>query len=240
MTTADPSDAAGAETLEIMAAAPRYNAWQYERIAPYLGRRVLEVGSGIGNMSAHIVDGGRDLTVLTDTDEWYRGQLRERFAGRDDVVVDQLTLPDPGAAERLAHYALDTVVALNVVEHIGDDVGALRTMASLVGRRGRVVVLVPALQALYGTLDHELGHFRRYSRRTLRQAFAAAGMRVERLEWFNRVGVFGWWLNARVRRVPRLPVGQLRFFDSLVPLLRYERWVPLPCAQSLIAVGTAS
>jgi SAM-dependent methyltransferase len=230
-------DVAGAQTLEIMASAPRYNAWQYEAIAPYLGTRVLEVGSGIGNMSLHLVEGRRDLVILTDTDEWYREQLRARFGTRSNVVVGSLTLPDDQAPLAFAQYRLDTVVALNVVEHIPDDVGALRTMGALVGRGGRIVVLVPALEALFGSLDRELQHQRRYTRRTLRAAVEAAGLRVEALLWFNFVGTLGWWWNARVRRTPRIPADQLRMFDALVPLLRLERYLPLPCAQSLIVVG---
>lgn len=234
----DPRDAAGAETLEIMSAAPRYNAWQYQCFAPWVGKRVLEVGSGIGNMSAHLLTAHPELVLLTDTDPWYRDQLRSKFAERAEVVVEELTLPDSNAVQRLCGHALDTVVALNVVEHIGDDVGALRTMASLVGQGGRVIVLVPALQILYGTLDRELGHFRRYSRKTLTRAFGAAGMRIERMFWFNRVGMAGWWYNARIRKASRLPIAQLRFFDSLVPVLRQERHLPLPFGQSLIAIGT--
>lgn len=237
MQSPSANDVAGAETLEIMSAAPRYNAWQYELIAPYLGKRVLEVGSGIGNISGHIVAHSRQLVVLTDTDEWYRERLRARFEGREEVAVATLTLPDDEAPMRFASHDLDTVVALNVVEHIPDDVGALRTMGRMVRPAGRVVVLVPALEGLFGSLDRELQHQRRYTRRSLRSVMESAGLRVDVLRWFNRVGTVGWWWNARVRRAPRIPVDQLRAFDSLVPLLRFERYLPLPFGQSLIAVG---
>jgi len=259
-------DAVGAETLDIMSAAPRYNRWQFDVIAPWIGKRVLEVGSGVGNMSEYIVAQQRELVVLTDIDESYRQRLRERFAdfplvpegeipgtGRssarrirsgdltrkaDSVVVDSLTLPDDEAPTRFKDRRLDTVVALNVVEHIEDDIGALRTVAGLLAPGGRAVILVPALQAIFGSLDEELGHFRRYSRASLAAAFSAAGLGLERMFWYNRVGVFGWWLNARVRRVKRIPIAQLRAFDRLVPTLRYERFLPLPFGQSLVAIGT--
>lgn len=259
-------DVAGAETLDIMSAAPRYNRWQYDVIAPWIGKRVLEVGSGVGNMSEHLVAHQREFVVLTDVDEWYRRRLRERFADlpsvpegevpdtaqsnprlirsgdlrrkADEVVVDSLTLPDDEAPTRFKGRRLDTVVALNVVEHIEDDVGALRTIAGLLAPGGRAVILVPALRAIFGSLDEELGHFRRYSRASLAAAFSAAGLQLERMFWYNRVGVLGWWLNARVRRVKRIPIGQLRAFDRLVPTLRYERFFPLPFGQSLVAIGT--
>ncbi len=234
---AHPGDATGAETLEIMSAAPRYNAWQFEQIAPYVGRRVLEVGSGIGNMSAHIIAGGRDVVVLTDTDAWYQARLRERFADRPEVRVDSLTLPDSTAVGRFQALRLDTVIALNVVEHIEDDVGTLRSMAELLAPAGRVVVLVPALPSIFGSLDEELGHYRRYTRESLASAFLAAGLGLEQMSWFNRTGTLGWWFNACVRRTRLIPLAQLRSFDAMVPLLRLERFLPFPFGQSLIAIG---
>lgn len=233
-----PGDVAGAETLDIMSAAPRFNAWQYEVIAPHVGRRVLEVGAGIGNLSAHILAAGAEHVVLTDMDPWYRERLAERFGRRPEVRIDALTLPDPAAARRFAADRIDTIIALNVVEHIADDTGALATMREILAPGGRIVILVPALEALYGEMDRELGHVRRYTRRTLRALFGRAGFRVDRLFWFNRAGVPGWWFNGRVRKVKRIPVDQLRTFDALVPVLRWERFLPLPFGQSLIAIGS--
>jgi len=232
-----PADPAGAETLEIMQAAPRYNRWQYDRVAPFLGRRVCEVGSGIGNMSALFLDGGPELVVLTDTDPYYREALQQRFAGRQDVVVEELTLPDYTAGNRFHEFGLDTVVALNVIEHIANDVEALRCIRNMLRPRGRAVVLVPALERLFGSLDNALGHQRRYTRRSIADRMRQAGFRVERVFYFNLVGTLGWWINARIRRVQRIPLAQLRYFDRLVPMLRIEDLIRLPLGQSVIAVG---
>lgn len=232
-----PRDQIGAETLAVMAEAPRFNTWMYDTIEPWLGRRILEVGSGIGNMSAELLKRA-DHLVVTDLDPWYRGQLAHRFAARPQVRVEQLELPDAGARDRFAADRLDTVVALNVVEHIEDDVAAVRSMGELVVPGGRVVVLVPALPGLYGELDRQLGHYRRYTRRSLGSVFTRAGLRMERLFWFNRVGILGWWFNGRIRRLKQIPLSQLRSFDALVPLLRLEQYLKLPFGQSLIAVGT--
>jgi SAM-dependent methyltransferase len=234
-----PGDTAGAETLEVLAEAPRYNRWQFDMVAPYLGKRILEVGAGIGNMSEEFLEGRPDLLVVTDTDAYYRARLAERFAARTEVVVEALSMPDLSAGPRFAGYRLDTVIATNVVEHIEDDLGTVRTMRDLLVPGGRAVILVPALQSLYGTLDRELGHYRRYSPSRLRLLLERAGLEVEQFRWFNRVGVVGWWFNGRVRGVNRIPLDQLRTFDRLVPLLRLERFLPLPFGQSLIAVGRA-
>jgi SAM-dependent methyltransferase len=232
-----PADTAGAETLEIMQAAPRYNRWQFSRVAPYLGRRICEVGSGIGNMSALILVRSPELLVLTDTDSYYREALRHQFAGRQEVLVEELTLPDSAAGTRFRKYDLDTVVALNVIEHIVDDVEAVRSIAAMLRPGGRAVILVPALTGLFGSLDRELGHQRRYTHKSLTRLMKNAGFRVERTFYFNLVGSLGWWVNARLRKMPRIPVQQLRHFDRLVPVLRIEDRVPLPLGQSVIAIG---
>ena len=232
-----PRDAAGSETLEIMQEAPRYNAWQFRRIAPHLGTRVCEVGSGVGNMSRLILSQPRDLVVLTDTDPFYLETLRTTYGSQPGVSVEPLTLPDSDAAARFRHYNLDTVVALNVIEHIPEDVAAMRSIAQMMESGGRLVMLVPALRGLYGSLDQELGHARRYSRLDLVSRMESAGFRVERVFYFNLVGTFGWWLNARVRRVSRIPRSQLRWFDALVPVLKAEDYFPLPFGQSLVGIG---
>ena len=105
--TTRPLDRAGAETLEIMQAAPQYNRWQFSRIAPYLGRRICEVGAGIGNMSTLICEKAPELLVLTDTDPYYREALENRFAHISQVAIEHLTLPDASVPDRFRHYNLD-------------------------------------------------------------------------------------------------------------------------------------
>jgi len=235
-----PADAAGAETLEIMEAAPRYNHWQFRRIAPFLGRRICEVGAGIGNMSLHLMSACPDLLVLTDMDPYYRAALRRRFGNAAGVAVRDLTLPNSDAAAEFERHALDTVIALNVIEHIAEDVEAMRSIAAMLAPGGRAIILVPALPWLYGSLDEELGHVRRYTRTSLAERMRQAGLSVERTFYFNLAGTLGWWVNARVRRVPRIPISQLRWFDAMVPVLRLEDRLPLPLGQSVVGVGVRS
>jgi hypothetical protein len=99
------------------------------------------------------------------------------------------------------------------------------------------VLLLPAFQKLFGSLDHELGHIRRYTRSSLSQRMNEAGFQVERAFYFNLAGTFGWWVNARLRKVRCIPVEQIRYFDTLVPILRLEDRMPLPFGQSVIAIG---
>lgn len=233
MSPAEAADKVGAATLERMAAAPRYNRWMFDRLRPWVGRRVLEIGAGIGNMSVFFAD--RERVVLTDTEPYYLGRLRERFADRPQVSVVELRLPavSPG----LVADRLDTVVCLNVLEHIEDDRASLQAMHHLLQPGGRLVLLVPSLRALYGTLDEALGHFRRYVPDELSEKLRAAGFRLRHLEYFNLAGVPGWWVAGRLLRRRLIPTGALRWYEALVPLFRLERFLPWRIGQSLIAIG---
>lgn len=227
-------DPVGIETLErLAAAAPRYNAWLIERVLPWVGRRVLEIGAGVGTMSAFLAD--RERVVLSDTNAGYLERLQARFAGQPRVRVKALRLPAQNGdllAERL-----DTIICLNVLEHVREDELSLATMFQLLQPGGRLVLLVPSLPAIYGTLDRALGHFRRYTPSELRQKYTAAGFRMRHLEYFNMAGIPGWWFTGRVLRRELIPTGSLRWYDALVPLFRLERFLPWRLGQSLIAVG---
>ena len=138
---------------------------------------------------------------------------------------------------RLAAERFDTIVCLNVLEHIEDDVTSLRSMRALLQPGGRLVLLVPALPALYGTLDEALGHFRRYRPAELAAKFTDAGFRLAHVEYFNLAGVLGWWLIGRVLRRRLIPRCALKWYDALVPLFRLETLMPWRIGQSLIAIG---
>jgi SAM-dependent methyltransferase len=233
MPPTEPGDAVGAATLERLAAAPRFNRWMFERLAPWVGTQVLEIGSGIGNLSTFLAD--RPHVTLTDTEPYYLERLRERFRDSPNVAVTRLYLPDVDGA--LAAERFDTVVCLNVLEHVADDVGSLRAIRPLLQPRGRLILLVPALPALFGSLDEALGHQRRYTPRALRDRLAAAGFRARHVEYFNLAGIPGWWLTGRVLRRRMIPAGSLGLFERLVPLFRLERWLPWRIGQSLIAIA---
>lgn len=233
MPPVEPGELVGTATLERMAAASRYNGWMFERLRPWVGRRVLEIGAGIGTMSAFFVD--RERVVLTDTEPHYLRRLRARFADQPHVRVAELRLP--AVNPQLVAERLDTAVCLNVLEHIEDDRGALRAIYSLLEPRGRLVLLVPALRVLYGALDEALGHFRRYVPRELSARLGEAGFRMRHLEYFNLAGTPGWWFAGRVLRRRLIPAGALRCYDALVPLFRLESLLPWRIGQSLIAIG---
>lgn len=226
-------DALGATTLERLTDAPAFNRWMYSRFEPWLGNSVLEVGSGIGNLSQFFVE--RERVVLTDIDDAYLELLRDKFGELGGVRFEKMILPE--VPSTLTGDRFQSLLCVNVLEHIEDDRAALSSMRSLLEKDGRLVLLVPAFQWLFGTLDAALSHFRRYTKRSLRTVLAETGFRVIHLEYFNMGSMLGWWFTGRVLKKKVIPVKVLKLYDSLVPVFRQERLIPWRVGQSVIAVG---
>jgi SAM-dependent methyltransferase len=222
--------------LEMMAQARNYFAWQRRLIAPHLGRRVLDVGCGVGNLTGRLLD--REAVIAVDKDPECIARLTRRHGHRSSLVavVADATAPEFAA---LARFGADSCLCANVLEHIWDHRKALGAMVEAIAPRGTVVLLVPAFQALYGPIDANVGHYRRYSRRALVDLAESAGLRIEAVRCVNLPGLIGWWLNARVFRKQAQSERQIAFFDRyLVPAVSLiENLVPPPLGQSLLLVA---
>jgi glycosyltransferase involved in cell wall biosynthesis len=214
----------------------RYTHFLWDLIRPYVGRRVLEIGSGTGLLTRYLST--REHVVASDVDRDYVELLQRVYGDKPNVEVRVLDVTRL-SADGLSPQSFDTVVCANVLEHVEDDVGALRAMSRLVAPGGRVVLIVPALRQLYGSIDRAIGHHRRYGRADIARTLEAAGLAVEHVSFLNLIGVAGWWLNGRLFRRRTVPGIQARLNDRLVPLLRAERLVGPPLGMSLLAVGRA-
>jgi glycosyltransferase involved in cell wall biosynthesis len=227
---ADP----GYKTLLRLARAERYNRWMLQQLAPWLGQRVLEIGSGIGSFTQYLT--GRDLILATELNPRYLRILKNTFERHAQVEVMPLDLTDFDPAPLAARH-LDTILCLNVLEHVADDRAALRRLHASLAPGGRLLLLVPAHEALYGAIDRAIDHHRRYERAGLVAKLEEAGFRVETTDFFNRLGVIGWYLNSVILQRTQVPGFQLHLQNLLVPLLRAEALVPLPFGLSLVAVA---
>lgn len=226
-------DSIGAETLERIGSATAFNRWMFQRLAPWVGPTVLEVGAGVGNISQFLVD--RQRVVLSDIDPEYLKRLETRFAGKDNFGFRKLELPGANRSDDGERFS--SVICLNVLEHIEDDVSSLREMARFLNDDGRLVVLVPAFPSLFGSLDVALGHYRRYTKPTLLTVFKQAGLKLLHMEYFNLAAMPGWWFTGRILERELIPAGPLDLFEKMIPLFRLERFLPWRVGQSLIAVG---
>ncbi|HVG24637.1 MAG TPA: methyltransferase domain-containing protein, partial [Thermoanaerobaculia bacterium] len=212
----------------------RYNRWVWDRVAPYVGDRVLEIGGGSGAMTRFLY--GRELVVATDRETAYVDRLRNAFRRRPGIIVERADL-ESDSIFTLRPHDFDTITCINVLEHTQDDLAALRRAHQLLVPGGRVIVFVPANTSLYGTIDEGIGHQRRYEKKELVEKLQQAGFEVEHVSFQNRIAKMAWWINARILRRKALPSGQSRVFDRLVPLLRAIEGDHPKTGLSLIAVG---
>jgi len=225
----------GARILDALSETRRFNRWMADTITQYIGASVLEIGAGIGNMSQHLAS-RRKSYIASDYDDEHVARLRARFQGRPNVSLMRCDLTRAADFEPVQGLA-DTVVCLNVVEHIADDAAGLRNIASALQTGGRAIILVPQDQRIYGTLDEVLGHYRRYSVTELRTRMEEAGFEVEDVLQFNRVTRPGWYVNGRILKRRHFSRLQLWMFDRMVWLWRrIDRFLPWP-AVSIIAIA---
>jgi SAM-dependent methyltransferase len=226
----------GFVSLERMQAAVHYNQWLGQKFRPHLGRRVLEVGAGLGTITEKLAP-GLELLIALEVEAFFVERLQNRFRNVPQVRphLSGVELADWKA---LASERIESVVLSNVLEHIEDDHQAVRNFHEVLVPGGKLLVLVPALPALFGELDRSVGHYRRYTPSTLREALTRNGFLVESLEWMNLMAIPGWYVNGKLLRRRNIPGLQLRLFDQLMPYLaRLESHVRLPVGMSLFAVA---
>ncbi len=219
----DLIDKTGLETLEVIARATRFNEWMYNQIRPDLQGRILEIGSGIGNISGFLVRDGYDIT-LSDLDAFYLESLQKKFSGKNnvrDILSIDLADPDFENSYLALQGSFDSVFLLNVLEHIEKDADALRHIHFLLKKGGTLVVLTPAYQWLYCRYDKELGHFRRYTKKRLSQLISQNGYALEKARYFNLLGIAGWFVLGKLAGKRNLESGELSLFDRLVPLAKW-------------------
>lgn len=226
-------------TLEVSVGLVRYYDWLLHRVSDSIRGRTLEIGAGIGTLSVQIEPLCTELVLVEPAPTLFH-RLDERFAEASHVTTCLGTL-EQAMADGPAEFepGFDTIASFNVLEHILDDVGVLRTASTVLRPRGRLVLFVPSLPFLHGTIDDEVNHHRRYTKATLSETVQAAGLRVERIEYFDFLGIVPWFIAGRIlRRTPS--AGGLRGYDRFVtPVCRaVDRMIGPPLGKSLIAIAT--
>jgi glycosyltransferase involved in cell wall biosynthesis len=221
--------------LDAFSNAPNFNRWMADTIRPYLGSKVLEIGAGIGNLTRLLV-AGKQTYIASDLSSEHLARLHVRLSGRPNLKVAVLDASQEDGYRWLREQ-MDTVVCLNVLEHIEDDIGALKNIHSVLQEGGRAVILVPEGRSIFNSLDESLGHWRRYSEEELCSRMVEAGFTVESVLRFNRASRPGWWLNGTIMKRRTINRFQLRMFDRWVWLWRrvdaHLPWSPT----SIIAIG---
>jgi SAM-dependent methyltransferase len=223
------------EDQERMTRATNYFEWQGKLVTRELGERVIEVGCGIGNFTRMLLE--REVVIALDREPDCIDRLRARFPNSLNLHAIVADANDESISD-LTRFSPDSCVLLNVLEHLADDATALRRLASTLVPGGVLAALVPACPALYGPIDRNLGHYRRYTRRSIFELAERTGLAVQKIHYVNLTGFFGWWMNARVRPREIQSERQIEVFDRfVVPISsRLEAIMRPPFGQSLFVV----
>ncbi len=211
-------DIQGFLTLDVISAATNFNEWMYKTISPYCSGRILEIGSGIGNISSFFINDNKDI-VLSDINSNYHNELKSKF---DHPVLDiDIAHEDFKTVYHDYLGSFDCVFALNVVEHIASDDTAIKNCKLLLRKGGNLVILVPAYQFLFCDFDLELGHFRRYTATKLKKQIETIGLSVMEAFYFNTFGTIGWFVFGKLLKRKLIPESKMRIFDKLVPAVKH-------------------
>jgi 2-polyprenyl-3-methyl-5-hydroxy-6-metoxy-1,4-benzoquinol methylase len=233
-------DAIGIETLDVISSADKFNKWTYETIEPYCQGEILEIGSGIGNISRYFLEADAKIT-LSDIRLNYCKYLEDHFEKFNNLrEIVNLDLVDPLFESKYKNHLnkFDTVFALNVVEHIKDDRLAISNAKKLLKPSGKLIVLVPAYDSLYNTFDTELCHYRRYNARKLKSLFRTEDFRIIKDFYFNCIGTIGWYVSGKLQANKSIPKSQLNIYNKLVWLFRIvDKMVFNKIGLSVIVVG---
>jgi SAM-dependent methyltransferase len=233
-------DPAGYETLELFADTNRFNRWMFDTLKPFCTDHILEIGSGIGNISAFLIRNFKEVS-LSDMRQEYCSVLEKKFRQSENLkgiylidLADRFV--DQNHPELMCKF--NTILASNVVEHIEDDGQAVSNCYKLLAPGGHLVILVPAYRGLYNSFDRSLGHYRRYTRKSLTKLMEREGFEILETKYFNAMGMLGWWFSGTVLKKEILPKNQLNLYNKLIPLMRLADIATLHrTGLSVIAVG---
>jgi SAM-dependent methyltransferase len=226
--------------LEALGDLPRYARWILRPFRPHLRGRVLEIGAGIGNIAVHYA-AAVDEAILLEPARNLQPALAARFAQHPHVRTECGTLEewlDSGRAQAWASR-FDAIILVNVLEHIADDYGTIRRAAGLLRPGGKLLLFVPAVRWLYGTLDALVFHQRRYSRSRLVRVVQRAGLQARQVRWFDLAGMFPWLVAGRVLKQRRFNPTAAQVYDRcVVPVAALvERLLPVPLGKNLVCIA---
>ena len=210
-------DDIGFQTLEVISRADKFNKWMYDTILPFCHGNILEIGSGIGNISRLFIENGYSIT-LSDTDEFYFDQLKKKFK---ETKIASIDLVDENFTSKYNHLfqGFDTLIFLNVLEHINNDRLAIENCKQFLKPGGSLVILVPAYSFLYSQMDKELHHYRRYTAKKLSALVSEKKFIIKKVFYFNALGIFA-WIYGKVFKLNTIPLKNMKLFSELVPIAK--------------------
>ena len=216
----------GHENLELLAHRYRFNDWLFKEVSHGLHGNILEVGSGIGTFTEKLIHSfPNSHLTLTDISPTYIKDLKEKYSTNENISVGKLDLNNKGDYERIGYKKFDSIIAINVLEHVENDEFALVQLFNMLKENGVLVILVPCHKFLYNVIDKNVGHFRRYSKKDLENKVRKTGFTIDKIHYFNLLGMIGWFINGNLLKNSKISDTGLKIFDQLVPLSKYGEMV---------------
>jgi ubiquinone/menaquinone biosynthesis C-methylase UbiE len=222
--------------LSILGSAYNYLDIQYGTIKKYVGRRVLEIGAGIGNQIVRISEKKPDLIMAIEKNPIFCDVLKAKFGDRVEVVCGNIeTICDNENV--FSGKNLDTIIAMNILEHIEKDEDCIRKLSRHLESRGRIILVNPAFKVLYSKLDQQYGHYRRYSKKAMEKYALNLKMAMIENRYFNLAGWFGWLIFAKIGRCSCINRRSMALFNSVLKMLdKIESKIKPPMGLSLLTV----
>jgi 2-polyprenyl-3-methyl-5-hydroxy-6-metoxy-1,4-benzoquinol methylase len=218
----NPTDEIGYKSLQVISHADRFNRWMFETIVPFAAGNILEIGSGIGNLSRYFLEHNYHIT-LSDIDPVYTNILHQQFSRFPNLQgIMQIDLQHKNFQLEYASLkeSFNTVFYLNVLEHLRDDKLAVKNSLYLLKPGGTLIILVPAYPILYSRMDKALHHVKRYTKKSLNKLLSDNGTTIKKSFYFNAIGIIA-WLYGKLLRLETVPKKEMNFFDKLVPTSKF-------------------
>jgi 2-polyprenyl-3-methyl-5-hydroxy-6-metoxy-1,4-benzoquinol methylase len=195
----------------------------YKEILPGLKGDILEIGSGLGTFSEKIITDMSPAShiTLTDISSSYLEKLQKKFSSNKNVSVSRLDLNCKADYDKIGYEKFDSIVALNVLEHVQNDEFALQQLYNMLKNEGTLILLVPCHKFLYNIIDTQVGHFRRYTKKELEYKVSKTRLIIQQIFYFNMLGIVGWYLNGNLAKNANINSTASRIFDRLVPLSQH-------------------
>lgn len=230
---------AHASWLPYMAKTENYNRWIFSQYKNYLGNSILDIGAGIGTF-AEFIKRKKKITLLEISDDAIK-KLKNKFKGLRNIKVIKGDLSKSASIKEMLKRKIDTVICLNTLEHVKNDIAMIRNIRKCLKLKGKLILYVPALKALFGTLDINVGHYRRYQKKEIEAALKKNRFCILKSKYVNSAGVLSWFLYSRILKRDKVKEKRILFYDKIfIPILStLENIFPPPAGQSLLIIAEA-
>ncbi|MDP2923754.1 MAG: glycosyltransferase [Candidatus Omnitrophota bacterium] len=203
--------------LDNMYVLDRYNRWFFSHIENYLGDKIWEVGSGLGTFSKFLLN--KNQLILSDIVDEYLEKLRKDFSDYKHLKVLKIDLLDNSHQKIIKQYEVNTILSINVLEHIQNEIEAIKFMYSVLRKDGIFIFVGPHHKFLYNSLDKHANHYRRYSQKEITHIFSNLGFTVDKVFMFNTLGVLSWFWYGNILRKKVIPLRNLKYYNEVIPLV---------------------